>query len=46
MLFLAALLVGSYIVGQERQATEIGAKAAHETERHPVAVPARSKSDF
>ena len=32
MLFLAALLVGSYIVGQERQATEIGAKATNQTE--------------
>ena len=46
MLFLAALLVGSYIVGQERHATEIGAKATNQTERAPGSGPSAEQERF
>jgi hypothetical protein len=46
MLLLAALLVGSYIVGQERQAVEIGAKSANRPDTATGAGPSPEQERF
>jgi hypothetical protein len=46
MLLLAALLVGSYIVGQERQAAEMGARAANRPDNAASAGPSAEQERF
>jgi hypothetical protein len=46
MLLLAALLVGSYIVGQERQAAEIGARSANRPDNGAGAGPSAEQERF
>jgi hypothetical protein len=46
MLLLAALLVGSYIVGQERQAAEMGARSANRPDNAAGAGPSAEQERF